>query len=96
MRGQLCIRLFFAFVPRSASEGKRRDFISGCRTKIFQAMPHCAFKLCARQSKCLCIASEISAKLFDFLRAKFLARITSSAALKNVPDVPRDASKFWA
>jgi hypothetical protein len=27
-------------------------------------MPHCAWKSCARQSECLCIASEISAKLF--------------------------------
>jgi hypothetical protein len=77
MRGQLCIRLFFAFVPRSAPEGKRRDFISKYGTAIFQAMPHCAFKLRARQSKCLCIASEISAKLFDFLRAKFLAALPS-------------------
>jgi hypothetical protein len=76
MRGQFAIRLFFAFVPRSASEGKRRNFLSIYRNTIFQAMPHCAFKLCARQSKCLCIASEISAKLFDFLREKFLAALS--------------------
>jgi hypothetical protein len=71
MRGLLYIRLFFAFVPRSAREGKRRDFISKYGNSIFQAMPHCAGKSRARQSMCLCIASEIVAKLFDFLVAKF-------------------------
>jgi len=42
------------------------------------------FKLCARQSNCLCIASEISAKLFDFLRANVFIRFAGAAALKNV------------
>jgi hypothetical protein len=78
MRGLLAIRLFFAlaiFVAQATPEGKRRNFISLYGNTNFQAMPHCAFKLCARQSKCLCIASEISAKLFDFLLAMYFSAL---------------------
>src|SRR5216684_1135745 len=64
MRGLLCVRLFFAFVPRSAREGKRGEFYSRYENFLIQAMPHCARKHGARQPECLCIASEIVAKLF--------------------------------
>jgi hypothetical protein len=37
-------------------------------------MPHCSGKSRARQSKCLCIASEIVAKLFDFLAQSIYPR----------------------
>jgi hypothetical protein len=63
------------FVAQAPLEGKRRDFIPLYGNTNFQAMPHCAFKLCARQSKCLCIASEISAKLFDFLCAMYFSAL---------------------
>jgi len=64
MRGLLYIRLFFAFVPRSALEGKRRNFRARFGYTLFKAMSHCAENLRARQSDSLCIASEIVAKLF--------------------------------
>jgi hypothetical protein len=80
MRGLLYIRLFFAFVPRSASGGKRRIFFQGTNTVLFKAMPHCAWNQAARQSKCLCIASEISAKLFSqFSTQNFLCLPARSA-----------------
>src|SRR6266404_510115 len=64
MRGLLCVRLFFAFVPRSAREGKRGNYYSRHENFLVQAMPHCARKHRGRQPECLCIASEIVAKLF--------------------------------
>jgi hypothetical protein len=82
------------FVAQSQPEGKRRDFIPLYRNTIFQAMPHCAFKLCARQSKCLCIASEISAKLFDFSPAKYLHAFSFPTAPTNVSDSASGASNL--
>src|SRR5216683_1225757 len=51
MKGLLYIRLFFAFVPRSPLEGKRRNFHSRYGATLFKAMSHCAWKSCARQSE---------------------------------------------
>jgi hypothetical protein len=70
MRGLLSIRLFFAFVSRTAHAGKRRYFYFQFETFLFEAMAHCAWKFCARQSECLCIPSEISAKLFALQKAR--------------------------
>src|SRR5207249_1264334 len=39
-------------------------FISATNTSLFGVMRHCAWKPAVRQLACLCIASEISAKLF--------------------------------
>src|SRR5882672_10370952 len=36
MRGLLCVRLFFAFVPRSAREGKRGNFYSRHENFLFK------------------------------------------------------------
>src|SRR5882672_445548 len=50
-------------------------------------MPHCAWKSCARQSECLCIASEISAKLFAALCAILLraCRLCSGMICVGLP-----------
>jgi hypothetical protein len=40
---------------------------------LCDSLAHCAQKFCARQLECLCIPSEIVAKLFDFLRAMLFA-----------------------
>jgi hypothetical protein len=82
------------FVAQAPLEGKHRNFIPLYGNTIFQAMPHCAFKLCARQSKCLCIASEISAKLFDFSPAKYLHAFSFPTAPTNVSDSASGASNL--
>jgi hypothetical protein len=49
-------------VPRGRASAE--IFIPGSNTFLFEAMPHCARKHRTRQPECLCIASEIVAKLF--------------------------------
>jgi len=96
MEDLLCIRLFFAFVPRSAREGKRRIFHPRYERFLFKVMPHCAQKSRARQSECLCIASEISAKLFFAISAESCSVLAGSSAPQYVSVSARGASKFWA
>jgi hypothetical protein len=63
---------------------------------MFKTMPHCAWNTRARQPECLCIASEISAKLFLPLSTQTSSSLADSAPPQYVPVSARRASNFWA
>jgi hypothetical protein len=68
--------------PRARASAEKNIFDSSFL--FFKAMTHCAWKSCARQPECLCIASEISAKLFFVIKKQGIRRGECPAIAENL------------